>query len=174
MNFKNLIFGTLAMSVLFSTSNKNTIAVGESINHQKVLETNNNIDYDKAINHILIGRRIMTQFAPKNSKGEPIDLDKLALELGYNHFNWVNYVEKDPHGIADTTGKLLSTPYNDPPVGGYQYDSADGFPFYWDIVKCDRTLQRYHFQNYNNRKQFKSDCVRTSPSRLLTSDYMRA
>ncbi len=99
-----------------------------------------------------MGHRIITQFSPRNSQGEKIELQKLASQLGYDHFNWVNYVENDPHGIEDTTGKTLQTPYNDPPMGGYAYDYADKYPFYWDVVECDRCKNRHHFRNYNNWK----------------------
>ena len=161
MNFKRLISTTLAMGVLLSISSRNNLAFGESINNNNQKANSDKPDlanYDvingKSITHILVGARIITKFSPKNSQGKSIDLNKLALELGYDHFNWVSYVEKDPHGILDRTGKMMSTPYNDPPVGGYQYDRADKFPFYWDVVDCDRCNQRHHFRNYNNLQQF--------------------
>ncbi|MDJ0589071.1 MAG: hypothetical protein QNJ72_03620 [Pleurocapsa sp. MO_226.B13] len=159
MNFNKLLFGTLAMSVLFFLPSKNNFALSETstrqkINYQKPLEDNYNIVYSQAITHVVIGPRIITQFSPRNQQGEKIDLSKLASKLGYDHFNWVSYVETDPHGIADRSGKLLSTPYNDPPRGGYQYDSADNLPFYWDVVECDRCLQRHHVQHEKNFKQY--------------------
>lgn len=110
--------------------------------------------YGQNIYHQLIGSRIITQFAPKNSQGEKIALDKLAADLGYDHFNWASYIVKDPHGIADRSGQALSTPYNDPPKGGYQYDSADNLPFYWDLEQCQGCQPRHHWQNEHNLKQF--------------------
>lgn len=112
--------------------------------HQFKLE---NSVYKANVDLQFIGPRIIAKFAPKNSQGERIALDKLATNLDYNHFNWVSYVEKDPYGIADRTGKILSTPYNDPPAGGYQYESADELPFYWDLVNCDRCLPRHNYQH---------------------------
>jgi len=110
--------------------------------------------YAQNITHQLIGSRILTQFAPKNSQGESIDLNQLASSLGYDHFNWANYVEKDPYGITNQAGEKMSTPYNDPPQGGYHYDPADRFPFYWDLVHCDRCNPRHYFQNSHNLNQF--------------------
>ncbi|MCC0176159.1 hypothetical protein I4641_04085 [Waterburya agarophytonicola K14] len=159
MNFKILIFFTLTAGVLLSVFSRDSIAYGESNNNQKINDDKlSTVDRDvinnSSITHIVIGARIITQFSPRNSQGENIDLGKLASDLGYDHFNWVSYVEKDPHGIVDQSGKRLSTPYNDPPIGGYQYDRADRFPFYWDVVNCDLCKQRHHFQNHNNLQQF--------------------
>ena len=159
MSFKNIVFATLSLSVLFLASSKNNFAISEPIhsqkfNYQKPIGDLSNIAYDRDINHLFIGSKIITKFSPRNNKGEKIELHRLAAELGYDHFNWVNYVEKDPYGILDITGKQLNTPYNDPPRGGYHYDLADRLPFYWDVVNCDRCKQRHHFQNYNNLKEF--------------------
>ena len=106
----------------------------------------------KNISHRVIGSKIVTKFSPRNSFGQKIALNKLAIELGYDHFNWVNYVEEDPYGISDRAGRALSTPYNDPPKGGYAYDSADSLPFYWDIVDCDRCKPHHHRKHSNNLK----------------------
>jgi hypothetical protein len=110
--------------------------------------------FSKAINLQFIGSSITAKFAPQNNQGEKIELSKLAFSLGYDHFNWVSYVENDPHGITNQTGEQLSTPYNDPPRGGYQYDAADELPFYWDMVKCDRCEARHQYQNPDNSQQF--------------------
>ncbi len=124
--------------------------------HKKSFVATYNLDflYSQAIKHRLVGSSIITQFAPKNSQGNNIKLNQLAIALGYDHFNWVNYVEKDPYGIRDNNGQLLTTPYNDPPIGGYQYDGADKLPFYWDLVKCNLCQQRYYFQDPNNSGEF--------------------
>lgn len=111
-------------------------------------------NYSQNIHHQLIGPRIITQFAPRNSQGDKIALDQLAAELGYDHFNWASYIVRDPYGIADRSGKTLSTPYNDPPQGGYQYDSADNLPFYWDLEQCQQCQPRHHWQNEHNLKPF--------------------
>lgn len=118
-------------------------------------KTKQNLLYSQGISHKLIGSSIITQFAPTNSQGEPIKLSKLASASGFDHFNWVSYVEKDPYGIANKAGQQLSAPYSDPPLDGYQYDAADKFPFYWDLVKCDRCQQRHHFENPKNLEQFR-------------------
>ncbi|WP_019505640.1 hypothetical protein [Pleurocapsa sp. PCC 7319] len=159
MNFKNRIFSTFVISVLFCLSTKTTLVKSETndnlkINQAKLSEVNQNFAFAQAITHRVLGSRIVTQFAPKNSQGENIDLNQLASSLGYDHFNWVSYVEKDPYGITNQAGQQLSTPYNDPPRGGYHYDPADDLPFYWDLVDCDRCKQRHHFQNPNNLGQF--------------------
>ena len=122
-------------------------------NNYKMLEKKRGFIYAKNVTHQVIGSRIITRFAPRNSSGQKIALDKLALDLGYDHFNWVNYVERDPYGISDRTGRVLSTPYNDPPKGGYAYDSADNLPFYWDLVNCDLCQPHHHRKHSNNLKQ---------------------
>ncbi|MGV2827612.1 hypothetical protein [Myxosarcina sp. GI1(2024)] len=97
---------------------------------------------------------IIAKFAPKDSQGKPIELNKLASRLGYDHFNWVSYVEHDPYGMANKAGSLLSTPYNDPPPGGYQYETADELPFYWDLEECDRCQQHYHYRHPRITRKF--------------------
>ena len=154
-----MVFGTLSLSVLFLAPLKNNFAVSQPLdnqkfNYQKPVGDLSNIAYDRDVTHVFVGSKIMTRFSPRNSQGEKIELHQLASELGYDHFNWVSYVEEDPYGIADATGKQLNTPYNDPPMGGYLYDSADGLPFYWDVEECDRCKQRHHIQHENNLKQF--------------------
>ena len=158
--FKKLVLATLTFGVMLSVSTKNNIAKSETTNNsksndRKPLSTQQNFNYQKAIIHKLNGGRITTQFTPKNSNGDSIDLSILANELGYDHFNWVSYVETDPYGINDSLGNMMSTPYNDPPMGGYQYDRADRLPFYWDVVNCDRCKQRHHIQNSKNLQPFK-------------------
>lgn len=106
-----------------------------------------NFNYEEAITIETVGARILAKFSPQKTWGSKIELKKLASVMGYDHFNWVSYVEEDPHGIADKYGRFLSTPYNDPPQGGYYYEAADEFPFYWDIVKCDRCRSRHHYHN---------------------------
>lgn len=109
-----------------------------------------NIDhsiFQESLKIELTGARIVAKFAPENHLGEQIELAKLAAMMGYDRFSWVNYVEQDPYGIIDRQGQLLSTPYNDPPIGGYQYDAADELPFYWDVEECDGCRQRHHYQH---------------------------
>ena len=159
MNFKNLLLTTFAFGLMLSASTKNNVAVSQpsnnlKSNYQKPLQTKHNLNYQKAIAHKIEGGRITTQFSPIDKKGYQIELDTLASELGYDHFNWVSYVEADPYGISDREGNMMSAPYNDPPLGGYQYDSADRLPFYWDVTECDRCKQRHNIQNYHNLQRY--------------------
>ena len=159
MNLRNALSAALAIGILYAVFPKNNFAFGERTNNKKaryhkLSKPDRNIAYSQNITHILIGARIITQFSPKDLHGEKIELSKLASNLNYDHFNWVSYVEQDPHGILDRAGKKMFTPYNDPPVGGYQYDRADKFPFYWDVVDCNRCNQRHHIQNHNNSQQY--------------------
>ena len=159
MNYIKSKLLTFATGIFLCVSSIPTVAFGETVdnqkkNYDKPLNADFSINYSQDITHIIIGARIITQFSPRNSQGERIKLDQLASELGYDHFNWVSYVEKDPYGILDRSGKRMVAPYNDPPIGGYQYDQADTFPFYWDVVNCDHCNERHHFQNYNNLQQF--------------------
>ncbi len=98
--------------------------------------------------------RILARFSPQDNQGKKIALKSLAATLGYKNFNWVSYVENDPYGIADKQGNKLSTPYNDPPLGGYQYDGADEFPFYWDIESCENCRSRHNYQHHQVVNQF--------------------
>ena len=165
MGFKNLVLGIFTFSVVFSLGITNTPGQSKTIDerenenneneqnfvsYQQLNPTLNGFDYQRAIEHELVGSKIITKFAPKNSRGEEIYLSELSKALGYDHFNWVSYVESDPYGINDRSGRQLSTPYIDPPVGGYQYDAADKFPFYWDMVNCDSCIHRYNFQHPRN------------------------
>ena len=160
MNFKNLVLATLTFGVMLSVSTISNVAQSETTNnlksnYRKPLSTQQNFNYKKAIAHKLNGGRITTRFTPKDNNGDSIALSTLAASLGYDHFNWVSYVEADPYGISDRDGNMMSTPYNDPPFGGYQYDSADRLPFYWDVVDCDLCKQRHHIQHSKNLQQFK-------------------
>jgi hypothetical protein len=157
MKCKNKLIKILLAGILLSLLTK---VEGKSepqntrTSHTKFWAKDRNFANAKDITHQVIGSRITTRFSPKNSLGEKVALNKLASDLGYDHFNWVNYVEQDPYGITDWIGRQLSTPYNDPPKGGYQYDSADMLPFYWDIGSCDRCKSYHHIQNSNNLNQF--------------------
>ena len=111
-------------------------------------------NYEEAMTLETKGSRIVAKFSPEKALGEKIELKKLASIMGYDHFNWVSYVEEDPHSIADRSGQILSTPYNDPPQGGYFYEGADEFPFYWDISQCDRCRSRHHYHNPKVTKKF--------------------
>jgi hypothetical protein len=106
-----------------------------------------NFPFQEAIELEFTGPKVIAQFAPQNSLGEKIRLNELAAALGYEHFNWVSYVERDPHGIQDRSGKLVSTPYNDPPNGGYLYEAADELPFYWDMVECEGCRFRHNYHH---------------------------
>ncbi len=159
MGYKNLIITSFAAGILMSLLPSSTIAWGNSLdrhqtNYAKSSKAPRYNVGPREITHILVGSRIVTRFSPRNEQGEKIELSKLASELGYDHFNWVSYVEQDPHGIVDRQGNVMLTPYNDPPVGGYQYDRADRFPFYWDVVSCNSCNRRHHINNHNNSQRF--------------------
>ena len=113
-----------------------------------------NFAFAKQISLTLENSRILAKFAPQDYRGKKVTLKSLATTLGYENFNWVSYVENDPYGIADNQGKKLSTPYNDPPLGGYQYDGADEFPFYWDIESCENCRYRHNYQHHKVMNQF--------------------
>lgn len=131
-----------------------SLKIKQKSNSSKTGEMTNNFSFTPNVNIQLEGARIVAKFAPQNSQGEKIELTELAAMMGYDHFNWVNYVEKDPHGISDREGKLLVTPYNDPPLGGYQYDFADQLPFYWDLEQCVGCSQRHNYQHPLVTKQY--------------------
>jgi len=157
MKFAKLLLNTLIISTLLSVLFKCKVSVCEPqpslASKQQKLQKRNSL-YSSDITHQLIGSQIVTQFRPKNSQGENISLDSLASDLGYEHFNWASYVVNDPYGIANQSGQLLNTPYNDPPKGGYLDYPADKFPFYWDLEQCLRCKSRHHWQNQHNVKKF--------------------
>ena len=148
MKFKHKFIKILVLGILLSLLTKTESRSDEPYQIQsdqtKLLEKDRSFTYAKDITHQVFGSKISTKFSPKNHRGEKVDLNKLASDLGYDHFNWVSYVEQDPYGITDRIGRQLFTPYNDPPQGGYQYDSADRLPFYWDVVDCDRCKSYHH------------------------------
>ena len=126
----------------------------EKYNQDKYLKPTNNTDFKANVDLQFIGSRIIAKFAPQNQQGQQLELAQLASQLGYDHFNWVSYVEQDPYGIANQAGQVMSTPYNDPPVGGYQYETADRLPFYWDMEQCDRCNPHHQYQNPRFTKKF--------------------
>ena len=163
MNFKNLFLSTFAFSILFGVTAKTSIVKSENIsevdtidmvNYRRASKTNYSVDYDQAISHEFGESSIRTTFAPKSSNQGNIDLTQLASNMGFDHFNWVSYVELDPYGIADKSGKQLVPPYVDPPKGGYEYDVADNLPFYWDLVHCDHCELHYHFKHPQNSNRY--------------------
>ncbi len=111
------------------------------------IENINNSIFQDSLKIETMGARIIARFVPQNNLGQSIDLQTLAKSLGYDSFNWVSYVEQDPHGITNQKGQLLTTPYNDPPIGGYQYDAADQLPFYWDVEECHGCSPRHNYQH---------------------------
>ena len=146
------------------SATKNINGKKECLNSATEVSTNKSLDkyqknttafnYEEAMTLETKGSRIVAKFSPQKALGQKIELKKLASLMGYDHFNWVSYVEEDPHGIADKSGQIVSTPYNDPPQGGYYYEGADEFPFYWDIVQCDRCRSRHHYHNPKITKEF--------------------
>lgn len=112
------------------------------------------IDFSKQLKIKTSGSKITAQFTPQNLSKQFLKLDELAQSLGYKSFDWVNYVVEDPHGIKDHQGESLSTPYNDPPAGGYEYGAADNYPFYWDIEPCQNCHSRHNAKHPRNHQRF--------------------
>ena len=159
MNFQSLSISIFIISISLFTllKSRSSICAPKRILSTKPVTSlsKEGLAYSRHITHQFIGARIITQFTPKDAQGKSIDLNQLASSLGYDHFNWTNYVELDPYGIVDHQGRKLETPYNDPPQGGYRYATADKLPFYWDVVKCNRCQPRHHIQHGRNSSQFK-------------------
>ncbi len=116
------------------------------------LNQDSEIDFSKQLKITTSGSKITARFSSPSHIKQVATLDKLAKSLGYKTFDWVNYVVNDPHGIKDHQGQSLSTPYNDPPAGGYEYGAADKYPFYWDIETCENCLPRHSAKHPRNRQ----------------------
>ncbi len=71
-------------------------------------------------------------FSPTTSLGTPVTLNALAEAAGYDHFNWLSYVTYSPFPLHDRSGNLLSTPFFDPPLGGWYYTVADYKATFWN------------------------------------------
>ena len=158
MKFGKLSVNILMISVWFSILFGSQVSVSQTLGNNlekqvKSLEKDK-FSFGKNVTYQLSGSRIVARFAPKNSSNQSFGIQKLAEDLGYDHFNWTNYVVEDPYGITNQMGQRLNTPYNDPPMGGYLYDPADRLPFYWDLEKCQQCKSRHHWQHQNNLKQF--------------------
>ncbi|MFM2312982.1 MAG: hypothetical protein RLZZ04_2258 [Cyanobacteriota bacterium] len=158
MKLKKLSLNIFISSIILGILFKSRISVCQPRDDAQALQTKSlgteKFAYGHNITHQLVGSQIITQFTPKNAQGESIELQQLASSLGYDHFNWASYVVEDPYGIFDQGGQRLDTPYNDPPKGGYLYDAADHFPFYWDLEQCHQCKSRHHWQNEQNLKPF--------------------
>lgn len=159
--YKKVLFSGLTVFALINFLTNNISFASSLVNKKltlkmnstnKLLEhqTSNLFKRNNFSNYLFFktfGSRIIVKFVPQNQKKEVLDLDKLATTLSYKFFNWVNYVEHDPYGIANYQGHSLSIPYNDPPLGGYQYDAADTHPYYWDIENCQNCRSRHYYQH---------------------------
>jgi hypothetical protein len=160
--YKRILFSGLITLGLITLSTKNSSLASSIDDEQIKLEfttTDNSKKNQKTNNHNLkinfashlifnvSGSRIVVKFVPQDRQKQALQLDDLAADLGYQSFNWVNYVERDPYGITDYQGNSVSIPYNDPPSGGYQYDAADAHPFYWDIEKCENCRSRHYYHH---------------------------
>ncbi len=78
---------------------------------------------------------------------DPIDLTKVAIAFGYDHFNWISYLTHAGATdiLQDANGNFIShppPPVLDPPAGGWTYRflgapvilAADNLPYYWNEV----------------------------------------
>lgn len=144
---------SLALNTNISNTRNNLKCI-TNVYSTKSNQTINIIDFDKHLSFSTVGSRILVKFSPRDPQKQPLALASLATSLGYRSFNWVNYVEKDPYGMTDYQGNLLSLPYNDPPPGGYQYDAADNYPFYWDIEQCENCHSRHNYQHPQVKQKF--------------------
>lgn len=79
-------------------------------------------------------------FSPDLAAALPSPLDSVAQILGYDHFNWINWVEYSPSNLVwtDLKGLTYTAPprFFDPPKGGWNYWPnplpADDLVFYWN------------------------------------------
>lgn len=165
--YTKLLFNSLTAVSLMAlpVSNIATASTTERNQNKKncaaeVLKSQNKVNkphyynFSQHLKFQVVGSRIVAQFTPQDQQNQPLDIDALAEAAGYKSFNWVSYVEQDPYGIADHQGQLLSLPYNDPPLGGYQYAKADNHPFYWDIEKCQNCHSRYYHKHPRVQQKF--------------------
>ena len=135
----------------YSTKNQCTT---RTLKNQSKLNLIKKFNFSAYLKFQVVGSQIIAKFLPQNQHNQPLEIDSLAAATGYKSFNWVSYVEQDPYGIADYQGKALSLPYNDPPLGGYQYDKADNHPFYWDIERCQNCHSRYYYKHPQIKQKF--------------------
>ena len=137
----------------FNSNARNNVGCATDVYSKKNNQNFKAIDFHEHLTFSTIGSRINVKFSSRNLQ-QPLALESLAAKLGYQTFNWVNYVEKDPYGMTDYRGNLLSLPYNDPPLGGYQYDAADNYPFYWDIQHCENCHSRYNYRHSKVKQKY--------------------
>ena len=95
------------------------------------------------------GNAIISHFNPFFSNCRKIKIKELAEALGFIDISWVNTVKSEKYGIKNRKGKTLKKNYVDPPVGGFQYDGADSYPFYWDMYKCEKCRSKHRLDYYN-------------------------
>ncbi len=87
------------------------------------------------------GPALVGEFTPTNG----CTVDEVATAFGFDHFNWVNIALKYPRSLI-TWG--LSTPFVDPPKGGFPGGRfADNLPFYWDEGTDTRIVPGYHLMD---------------------------
>ena len=164
--YKKLLLGLLATISLVPLPTTKSWASNIENNKHRTLEcavdnfsrSKNNeittINFHEHLTFSTIGSRINVKFSPHNLQKQPLALASLAAKLGYQSFNWVSYVEQDPYGMIDYRGNLLSLPYNDPPLGGYEYGAADNYPFYWDIEQCENCHSRYNYRHPKVKQKY--------------------
>ena len=140
-------------SAIESNPHKNQCSA-KTLKNSSKLNLLEDFNFSTYLKFQVAGSQIVAKFLPQNQQNQPLELDTLAAATGYKSFNWVSYVEQDPYGIADYQGKALSLPYNDPPLGGYQYDKADDHPFYWDIEQCHNCHSRYYYHHPQVKQKF--------------------
>jgi hypothetical protein len=93
------------------------------------------------------GPTMLATFLPTNG----CTLDEVAVDMGYDHFNWVQVITHYD-GLLFAPGGIpinFFTPFLDPPDGGYisPWHPADSLPYYWDEVYGWPLDPAYHVDN---------------------------
>lgn len=164
--YKKLLFGSVIalntivfpLTVVANSLDKDQIKLGCKANQAFTEDIPGFLERDRVANFLhfeVTSSRIVSRFVPLDQQQKPIAIKDLAAIMGYQNLHWINYVESDPYGIDDYQGMPVATPYSDPPPGGYQYDAADRYPFYWDLDKCPYCHDRHHYQHPLVREKYK-------------------
>jgi len=72
------------------------------------------------------GPDMIAHFTPDNG----MSISQAAALGGFTHFDWVQFAVQYPGSTIGSPPQ--STPFLDPPLGGWNNQKADNLPFYWD------------------------------------------
>jgi len=103
-----------------------------------------------------LDNQIIAAFTPQFG----LTVDEAAKLCGYDHFNWYQIVTNDPNPpTAKGSDTPLTTPYVDPPLGGYKNGKPPGtddhLPFFWNDPLSDGekgTRQNLEYNTSPDRK----------------------